>query len=170
MRNSTIILAVFAIAVAGCRTPVCRSPAVRSTDDIIICKLFYSEALIRMDTLKHDVFLPGGLTLEQLYLLTPSDRHWREAQFFVLSNEWAPQINESKIVIVCGQSRVSKSGHRVHCVGYNSGKIGWLSSEEFGNLQLREFSVLPKTGPWRGPTSQCSEWRRADAATNIVPP
>jgi hypothetical protein len=142
MRTSTLLVAVFALFVAGCR-----GPAARSSDDVIICKQFYSEALMRMDDLKHDTFQPGDLTFEQLHLLTPRDLDWRDAQFLVLSSEWTPRKDEKRIVIVCGQSRVSETGQRVHCVCYSTGETAWLSEDELAKLQLRDFSVLPKIRP-----------------------
>ena len=99
---------------------------------------------MRMDDLKRDTFQPGDLTLAQLQILTPRDPDWRNAQFLVLNNEWKYKKDEKKIVIVCGQSRVNEIGEPVHCVGYNTGEIGWLGDEEIAKLQMRDFSVLPK--------------------------
>ncbi|MEP6662278.1 MAG: hypothetical protein ABJC04_01320 [Verrucomicrobiota bacterium] len=123
----------------------CKDQAARSADDIFICRNFFGEALMRMDELKREVFTPGDLTFESLRHLTPRDPDWRDAQFLVLNNAWN-QREKKKIVIVCGQSRV-KNGERVHCVGYNTGDVVWISEDQIGKLQLRDFSVLPKIRP-----------------------
>src|SRR3954454_16156379 len=121
MRISMLIVAALAVLTAGCN-----DKAARSSDDILICKQFFAEALMRMDELKRDTFQPGDLTFDQLRTLTPKDPDWRDAQFLVLSGEWRYQKDGKKIVIVCGQSRV-RSDERVHCVGYSSGETAWLS-------------------------------------------
>jgi hypothetical protein len=124
----------------------CNDKAARSADDILICKQFYSEALMRMGDLKRDTFQAGDLTFDQLRTLTPRDPEWRDAQFLVLDSEWGRTSEAKRIVIVCGQSRV-RSDQRVHCVGYNTGETGWLSESEIRTLQLRDFVVLPKIRP-----------------------
>lgn len=138
-----LVVQVFALSLLL----ACRGQAARSADDIMICKQFYAEALMRMEDLKHDAFQPGDLTFAQLKILTPGDPDWRNAQFLVLSGEWKPQKGEKKIVIVCGQSRVNESGQRVHCVGYSTGEAAWLQEAELAKLQWRDFSVLPKIRP-----------------------
>ena len=140
MRIFTLL--AFAFLSAGCN-----DRAARSSDDIIICKQFYSEALMRMDDLKRQTFQPGDLTFEQLRTLTPRDPDWCDAQFLVLSAEWERTNEAKRIVIVCGQSRVSKSGDRVHCVGYSNGETAWLREDDLAKLQLRDFAVLPKLRP-----------------------
>jgi hypothetical protein len=140
MRFFTLL--ALALLAAGCN-----DKAARSSDDILICKQFYAEALMRMDDLKRETFQPGDLTFAQLRTLTPRDPDWRDAQFLVLSGEWGRTNETKKIVIVCGQSRVSESGQRVHCVGYSTGETAWLSEAEVAKLQLRDFTVLPKIRP-----------------------
>ena len=124
----------------------CNDKAARSSDDIIICKQFYAEAVMRMSDLKRETFQPGDLTFDQLRTLTPRDPDWRDAQFLVLSSEWGRTNEGKRIVIVCGQSRV-RSEQRVHCVGYSTGDTAWLSESEIAKLQLRDFTVLPKIRP-----------------------
>jgi hypothetical protein len=99
------------------------------------------------DDLKQATFQPGDLTFDQLRTLTPRDPDWRDAQFLVLSAGWGSTDEAKKIVIVCGQPRVSESGQRVHCVGYSTGEAAWLSESEIAKLQLRDFRVLPKIRP-----------------------
>jgi hypothetical protein len=125
----------------------CNDRAARSSDDVVICKRFIAEAGNRMQELKQESFQPGDLTLEQLHTLTPQDPDWRDAQFLALSATWGHTNEAKKIVIICGQSRVSDSGQRVHCVGYNTGETAWVSQDELGKLQLREFTVLPRVRP-----------------------
>ena len=124
----------------------CNDKAARSSDDIIICKQFYAEAVMRMSDLKRETFQPGDLTFDQLRTLTPRDPDWRDAQFLVLSSEWGRTNEGKRIVIVCGQSRV-RSDQRVHCVGYSTGDTAWLSESEIAKLRLRDFTVLPKIRP-----------------------
>ena len=124
----------------------CNDKAARSSDDIIICKQFYAEAVMRMSDLKRETFQPGDLTFDQLRTLTPRDPDWRDAQFLVLSSEWGRTNEGTRIVIVCGQSRV-RSEQRVHCVGYSTGDTAWLSESEIAKLRLRDFTVLPKIRP-----------------------
>ena len=124
----------------------CNDKAARSSDDIIICKQFYAEAVMRMSDLKRETFQPGDLTFDQLRTLTPRDPDWRDAQFLVLSSEWGRTNEGKRIVIVCGQSRV-RSEQRVHCVGYSTGDTAWLSESEIAKLRLRDFTVLPKIRP-----------------------
>jgi hypothetical protein len=143
MRHTATLLAFIAVTLfLGCR-----GRAARSSDDIVICKQFYNEAVTRMSDLKRDTFQPGDLTFEQLRGLTPSDPDWRGAEFLVLKSEWRCQKERTQIVIVCGQSRVSKSGDRVHCVGYSNGETAWLREDDLAKLQLRDFAVLPKLRP-----------------------
>ena len=139
MRFFTLL--ALALLAAGCN-----DKAARSSDDILICKQFYAEALMRMDDLKRETFQPGDLTFDQLRTLTPRDPDWHDAQFLVLSSEWGRTNETKRIVIVCGQSRV-RSDQRVHCVGYNTGEAAWLSESEIAKLQLRDFTVLPKIRP-----------------------
>ena len=140
MRQLPLILTV--LVLVGCN-----DKAARSSDDIIICKQFYAEALMRMSDLKRETFQPSDLTFDQLRTLTPRDPGWRDAEFLVLSAEWGRTNEAKRIVIVCGQSRVSESGQRVHCVGYSTGETAWLGESAIANLQLRDFAVLPKIGP-----------------------
>lgn len=97
-----------------------------------------------MRDLKYDAFEPGDLTLAQLKRLTPKDPDWRDAQFLVLNQQWTPQKGKKQVVIICGQSRVNGSGQRVYCVGYKTGEIAWFTEDALTELQLREYSVLPK--------------------------
>ena len=136
-----LLLILCSLALVGCN-----DKAARSADDIIICKQFYAEALMRMHDLKHETFQPGDLTFDQLKTLTPGDPDWRDAQFLVLSGEWGRTNEAKRIVIVCGQSRV-RSDQRVHCVGYSTGETAWLSEADIAQLQLRDFTVLPKIRP-----------------------
>jgi hypothetical protein len=138
----TLLLVVSSLALFGCI-----DKAARSNDDVLICKQFYAEALMRMTDLKRETFHPGDLTFEQLRTLTPRDPDWRDAQFLVLNAEWGRTNEAERIVIVCGQSRVSESGQRVHCVGYSKGETAWLAESEIAKLQLRDFTVLPKIRP-----------------------
>lgn len=138
----TLLLILILSAFAGCT-----QKAARSSDDILICKQFYAEALMCMTDLKHETFQPGDLTFTQLRTLTPRDPDWRDAQFLVLNSEWGRTNDAKRIVIVCGQSRVSESGQRVHCVGYSTGETAWLSESEIATLQLRDFTILPKIRP-----------------------
>ena len=69
----------------------CNDKAARSRDDVMICKQFVREAVMRMDELKRASFQPGDLTFEQLRTLTPQDPEWRNAQFLVLNQEWRYQ-------------------------------------------------------------------------------
>jgi len=96
---------------------------------------------------KRDTFQPADLTFAQLRILTPTDPDWRDAQFLVLNAEWGSTNEAKRIVIVCGQSRVSEKGERVHCVGYSTGETAWLREDESAQLRLRDFSVLPKIRP-----------------------
>jgi hypothetical protein len=125
----------------------CNDRAARSSDDIIICKQFVTEASLRMLELKRATFQPGDLTFAQLRVLTPLDPDWRDAQFLVLNAEWGSTNEPKRIVIVCGKSRVNEKGERVHCVGYSTGDTDWLSPEAIGKLELRDFSILPKIRP-----------------------
>jgi hypothetical protein len=136
-----LMLMLSSLALVGCN-----DKAARSSDDIIICKQFYAEALMRMNELKRETFQPGDLTFDQLRTLTPGDPDWRDAQFLALRSEWGRTNEAKKIVIVCGQSRV-RSDQRVHCVGYSTGETAWLSESELAKLQLRDFVVLPKIRP-----------------------
>ena len=136
-----LLLILSSLALAGCN-----DKAARSADDILICKQFYAEALMRMHDLKRETFQPDDLTFDQLRTLTPRDPEWRDAQFLVLRGEWGRTNETKKIVIVCGQSRV-RSDQRVHCVGYSTGETAWLSESEIAKLQLRDFTVLPKIRP-----------------------
>jgi hypothetical protein len=138
--RSLFLLALTLVAVG------CNDKAARSSDDIVICKQFYAEAVMRMGELKCETFQSGDLTFEQLSTLTPRDPDWRDAQFLVLSSEWGRTNETKRIVIVCGQSRVRDS-ERVHCVGYNTGETAWVSEAEIAKLQLRDFTVLPKIRP-----------------------
>ena len=137
----TLLLILSSLALIGCN-----DKAARSSDDILICKQFYAEAVIRMGDLKRETFLPGDLTFDQLRTLTPRDPDWRDAQFLVLSSEWGRTNEAKRIIIVCGQSRV-RSDQRVHCVGYSTGETEWLPESEIAKLQLRDFTVLPKIRP-----------------------
>lgn len=134
-----LMLIALGLLVAGCN-----DKAARSSDDILICRQFIAEANNRMLETKRDTFQPGDLTFVQLRTLTPRDPDWRSAQFLVLNSAWGRTNEGKKIVIVCGQSRVSESGQRVHCVGYNTGETEWLPESEIAKLQLRDFIVLPK--------------------------
>ena len=138
---------VFALLAFSILAVGCNDRAARSSDDIIICRQFYAEAVMRMGDLKRETFQPGDLTFDQLRMLTPRDPDWRDAQFLVLSREWGRTNDSKRIVIVCGQSRVSETGQRVHCVGYSTGETAWLSESEIAKLQLRDFAVLPKIRP-----------------------
>jgi hypothetical protein len=137
----TLLLILSSLALIGCN-----DKAARSSDDILICKQFYAEAVMRMGDLKRETFLPGDLTFDQLRTLTPRDPDWRDAQFLVLSSEWGRTNEAKRIIIVCGQSRV-RSDQRVHCVGYSTGETEWLPESEIAKLQLRDFTVLPKIRP-----------------------
>ena len=137
----TLLLILSSLALIGCN-----DKAARSSDDILICKQFYAEAVMRMGDLKREAFLPGDLTFDQLRTLTPRDPDWRDAQFLVLSSEWGRTNEAKRIIIVCGQSRV-RSDQRVHCVGYSTGETEWLPESEIAKLQLRDFTVLPKIRP-----------------------
>lgn len=141
--TTTVFLALQTFPLAF--VSACSDQAARSEDDIAICRNFIGEALGRMDELKKDVFISDNLTLESMRNLTPRDPDWRDAQFLVLNKAWN-QREKKKIVIVCGQSRV-RNGERVHCVGYNTGDVIWIPQNELGQLQLRDFSVLPKIRP-----------------------
>jgi hypothetical protein len=141
-RSFLLLPPLVALLVAGCR-----GLASRSSDDIIICKQYVAEAGNRMLELKCDTFKPADLTFSQLHILTPTDPDWRDAQFFVLNAEWGRTNETRKIVIVCGQSRVSDKGERVHCVGYSTGETAWLGEDEIAGLELKDFSVLPKIRP-----------------------
>lgn len=99
-----------------------------------------------MDGLKHKTFQPGDLTFDQLRTLTPRDPDWLQAQFLVLNSEWSAVDIKKKIVIFCNQARV-KDGQLVNCVGYNNGETSWITEREIANLQLRDYSVLPKIRP-----------------------
>lgn len=134
-------LLVVALLVAGCN-----DKAARSSDDLLICKQFYSEALMRMGELKRETFQPNDLTFDQLRTLTPRDPDWRDAQFLVLNAEWGRTKEAKRIIIVCSQSRV-RNDERVHCVGYSNGEAAWVSESEIAKLQLRDFTVLPKMRP-----------------------
>ena len=140
-RTSAIIVAAFAVLVAGCN-----DQAARSNDDIVICRRFYTAASLRMGDLESDTFQFSDLTPAQLAQLTPSDPDWRDAQFLALKSRWSPEINGRQIVIICNRSRVV-DGHSVHCVGYNSGETAWVTNDELKKLRLQDYAVLPKIGP-----------------------
>lgn len=126
--------------------PGCHGRAARSNDDVIICKQFHAEALMRMQDLNHETFQAGDLTFDQLSTLTPRDPVWRDADFLVLHREWGRTNESRRIVIFCNRPR-SNDGERVHCVGYNTGETAWLPKSEIAKLQLKDFVVLPKIRP-----------------------
>jgi hypothetical protein len=136
-----LMLVAIVASVAGCN-----DKAARSSDDILICKLFYTEASNRMGDLNRETFQPDDLTFDQLNLLTPRDPDWRDAEFLVLRSEWGRTSDPKRIVIVCGKSRV-RDGVRVHAVGYSTGEAAWVLEPEIAKLQLRDFLVLPKIKP-----------------------
>ncbi|HPY31263.1 MAG TPA: hypothetical protein PLT00_13165 [Verrucomicrobiota bacterium] len=134
---------IFGLAVlVGCTTS-----AARSSDDILICKQFYAEAMMRKEELNHTTFQPRDLTFGQLRILTPRDPEWRKASFWALNCEWGHPHDAKRIVIFCDQSRLNARGERVHCAGDNTGVVTWLTEAEISQLPWQDFVVLPKIRP-----------------------